>query len=65
MDEIEIRIKAAEIALHYASRVTSAMIIANGISNITELSPLGIVDDVEKYIRTGEISKPIPATRKN
>lgn len=59
MNDIEIRVKAAEISVMMCAHVTSALIVYGGLQNVTEIVPFALVEDIEKYIRTGEVPKPI------
>jgi len=62
MDEFEIRMKSAEIAMNYSARVTAAF-LESGMTNLTELAPMAYVKEIEEYIRIGKIPKPIPVTK--
>jgi len=55
MDEFEIRAKAAEIAVNLTAHIAGAAVIHGGLGNLSELDPLRIAPDIERYIRIGEI----------
>ena len=59
LTNIEIRIKACEISFRLCGAISSAMIVNAGVKNLNEIAPFGLVNDIEKYIRTGEIPVPI------
>jgi len=58
-NDMEIRMKAAELSFQLCAAFTSATIINGGLKNLNEIAPFGLVEDIEKYIRTGEYPKPM------
>lgn len=63
MDSDEVRAKAAELSMMFSAHVTAAMVECNGIGGLTELNPLILAPEIEEYIRTGKLPKPIPVTK--
>jgi hypothetical protein len=65
MNEIEIRAKAAELSVMFSAHVTAALIAYAGIGSIgvSEMQPLALAPEIEEYIRTGKLPKPIPVTK--
>jgi hypothetical protein len=59
MDVDEVRAKAAEISVNICAQMTAAYIIKHGADTLTEFEPLGFAKDLEFYISTGIIPKPI------
>jgi len=59
MNDQEIRTKAIEISAMLCAHATAAIIVHGGLGDINELAPFGLVGDIEKYIRTGEVPEPI------
>jgi len=65
MDSDEVRAKAAELSMMFAAHVTAALVERDGIGGdgVTEFSPLALAPEIEEYIRTGKLPKPIPVTK--
>jgi hypothetical protein len=59
MNDQEIRAKAVEVSVMMCTHFTSALIVHSGLQNVNEIAPFALVEDIEKYIRTGEIPESI------
>jgi hypothetical protein len=60
IDEItEIRMKAIELSVTMCAHITAATIEHHGLDQLREVIPFALVEDIEMYIRTGEIPIPI------
>jgi len=59
MNDHEIRAKAVEVSVMMCTHFTSALIVHSGLQNVNEIAPFALVEDIEKYIRTGEVPEPI------
>lgn len=62
MEEYEIRARSAEISVIMCAHLTAASISKYGTGAITLIEPLGLAKDIEAYIRSGNIPKPIEVT---
>lgn len=56
--DIEIRMKACEIATNYSAHMTAAMVAHHGLPFLKEMAPLALVSEFEDYIRYGKIPEP-------
>jgi uncharacterized membrane protein len=59
MNDREIRSKSVEISVMMCAHVTSALIVYGGLQSVNEIAPFALVNDIEKYICTGEVPEPI------
>jgi|WetSurMetagenome_2_1015567.scaffolds.fasta_scaffold265161_3 hypothetical protein len=55
MDDYEIRAKAAEISANLTAHVVAGIVVHDGFGSLTELDPLRLAPDIERYIRTGTV----------
>jgi len=58
LTDMEIRMKACELSVQMCASLSSALVINGGLKNLREMSPFGMVKDIEKYIKTGEYPEP-------
>lgn len=63
MDSDEVRAKAAELSIIFSAHVTGAIVAKGGFGSLTEMHPLVLAPEIEEYIRTGKLPKPIPVTK--
>jgi len=63
VSSIEIRMKAIELSVMMCAHITAAMIEHHGLNQLNEIAPYALVEEIETYILTGVIPKPIIVER--